>query len=283
MTGASRGYRRKLACGLVFLAALSFAPSTRALDTTTLQANYVISIGGVVVGRVQARSRFSENGYTATITGSTSGVSRLVSDATAKLAGTGRISGSRILPSAYTLETKESGFNTHVQMAMRGGTITDLVAVPHLAKTADRVPITARHKINIVDPLGAFIVPLDRPGTPVGRKVCDRTLNVFDGWTRFDVKLYYKGTKAVDGSENMYAGRVIVCGARYVPVAGHRSNRGPIKELADNQRLEVWLAPVKNIQVLVPYRLVIGTAIGDMAIQATRFATGTTQQRADVQ
>ena len=272
------GKARGAAGGLAFRAAISAAPS-RALDTTVFKASYVISVGGIVVGHATAESRFSDSGYVASITGSTSGLTRIVSDASARLSGTGRISGARVLPSSYSLETRENGFATHVSMAMRSGTITDLVAVPRLVAAADRVPITRRHKTNIVDPLGAFIVPIDRPGTPVGRVVCDRTVKVFDGWTRFDVQLYYKGTKAVDGSADMYAGRVIVCGARYVPVAGHRS-QGSVKELADNQRMEIWLVPLNNTRILVPYRLLIGTRVGDLMIYATRFSTDGNQQRA---
>ena len=272
------GGLRFVAAGLAFVTAISAVPS-RALDTMVFKANYVISVGGIVVGHATAQSRFSDNGYVASITGSTSGMTRIVSDASARLSGSGRISGARVLPSSYSLETRENGFATHVSMAMRSGTITDLTALPKLAMAADRVPITPRHKTNIVDPLGAFIVPMERAGIPVGRVVCNRTVKVFDGWTRFDVQLYYKETKAVDGSANMYAGRVIVCGARYVPVAGHRS-RGSVRDLADNQRMEIWLVPLNTRRVLVPYRLLVGTRVGDLVIYATRFTIDGNQQRA---
>ena len=180
-----------------------------------------------MIGHATAESRFSGNSYVAAINGSTGGLSRLVSDASARLSGAGHIPGKTVLPASFNLETIERGFGTHVTMAMSGGAITDLVAVPRLAEAADRIPITPRHKMGIVDPLGAFIVPLDHPGVPSGRAACDRTVKVFDGWTRFDVQLFYKETKAVDGGSNTYAGRIIVCGARYVPVAGHRAQATP--------------------------------------------------------
>ena len=89
------------------------------------------------------------------------------------------------------------------------------------------IPVTASNKTNVVDPLSAFLVPLDQPGVPIGHRACNRTVRVFDGWTRYDVQLYYKETKAIDGGSDTYSGRIIVCGARYVPVAGHRSTTGP--------------------------------------------------------
>ena len=162
----------------------------------------------------------------------------------------------RSLPTTFNLETVERGFGTHVSMAMQGGRITNLVAVPSLAAAADRVPVTSSHKTGIVDPLGAFIIPVDRPGIPSGRAACDRTIKVFDGWTRFDVQLFYKQTKAVDGGDDTYAGRIIVCGARYIPVAGHRLQADSLNDLVDNDRLEVWLVPVEKTSPAraVPHR-----------------------------
>lgn len=261
------------------LALAGFAlPADAEGPTTTFKATYAISIGGVVVGKADAEGRFNGNSYDAAISGSTSGVTRLVSDAMAKLAGSGTFYGSRIMPSSYDLETTENGFATHVRMAMKSGNIVDVVAEPQLAEAPDRVPVTPAHKINVVDPLSAFLVPLDRfgldrLGLPSGHRACTRTVRVFDGWTRYDVQLFYKDTRAVDGGTDMYSGRIIVCGARYIPIAGHRSGRKAVQDMADNQRLEVWLAPIKGMPVLVPYRILIGTDLGDLLIYATRFTT----------
>lgn len=264
----------------LFAGVLASLPAL-AFETTTFKAGYVISLGGIVVGHASAESRFSGNGYAAAIKGSTGGVSRLVTDASAKLAGTGRILGTRILPASYDLDTKENGLATRVRMAMQGGSITNVVAVPGLAPAEDRIPLTPGHKANVLDPIGAFMIPIDRPGIPSGHRACNRTVKVFDGWTRFDVQLYYKETKAVDGSSGSYAGRVIVCGARFVPVAGHRPSRDAIRSMANNRRLEVWLAQIKDMPLLVPYRIIIGTKMGDLIVHATRFSTDKPEQRAE--
>jgi hypothetical protein len=260
---------------LVSLAA--FAPARAAglpagaADMTTLKATYAISIAGITVGKAEAEGRFSGNGYAAAIVGSTSGVSRLVSDASTHLTGNGRILGGTVLPVTYDMATIENGFAARVSMAMHGGTVTNVLAYPELAEAADRVPVTAAHKTDVVDPLAAFLVPLDRPGIPSGEHTCDRTVKIFDGWTRYDLQLYYKETTAIDGGANTYSGRIIVCGARYIPIAGHRSTRKAVQDMANNKRLEVWLAQVGDLPVLVPIRIVIGTNLGDLIIRATRF------------
>jgi hypothetical protein len=50
--------------------------------------------------------------------------------------------------------------------------------------------------------------------------------------------------------------------------------------MADNQRLEVWLAPVSGTRYLVPRRILIGTQIGDLVINARSFEITTGSQQA---
>jgi hypothetical protein len=88
---------RILAGGFILLAALATAPA-RAADTVTLTAAYSISIHGVTIGRAEAKARFTRKGYAAAISGSTYGISRIVSDARAILAGSGRINGTNVSP-----------------------------------------------------------------------------------------------------------------------------------------------------------------------------------------
>ncbi|MCP4382748.1 MAG: DUF3108 domain-containing protein [Hyphomicrobiales bacterium] len=265
---------------IITLAAVATAAEARA--STTFEATYTISIGTVVIGRATAQSSFSDDAYTAAISGSTGGLSRLASDASAQLSGSGRISGTTVLPSSFDLETVERGFGTYVHMEMTSGRVTKLIAAPSLAAAADRIPLTDRHKTGVVDPLAAFLVPFDRPGVPSGRAACDRTIKVFDGWTRFDIQLYYKATKAVDGGSETYAGRIIVCGARYIQVAGHRSQADSQNDLVGNERLEVWLAPVGETRLLVPFRIQVGTRWGDLIVHATRFVTEAEEDRASL-
>jgi hypothetical protein len=260
------------------LALAMVLPAAPALAETTLTASYAITIGGLTIGRAEVKARFTDKAYVTAINGSTWGMSRFVSDARALLAGSGRINGSTITPGSYNLDTSESGFETQVRMSMRGGSVVSVEAAPGLVEAADRVPLTARHKNNVFDPVAAFLVALDRPGPADGERVCNRTVRVFDGWQRFDVRLSYRETKPVSGA---FDGEAIVCAARYVPVAGHRPSRESVEYMANNKRLEVWMVPVEDTRVLVPYRIVIGTEIGDLVIAARQFETAATSQQAN--
>ncbi len=278
LSAITRSFRRILLAALV--ATPVAATAAHAADTT-LKADYLITIAGITIGKVNAEGRFTSAGYAATISGQTYGVSRFVSDAHAVLAGNGRIRGSHVTPATYNLDTNEKGFETHVSMAMRGGSIVDLSAAPHLLPYPDRVPVTSRHKRNVVDPVGAFMVAVNQPQAVTGVSACNRTVKIFDGWQRYDVKLTFKQSKHVNSSDpGAYSGEVFICGARYVPVAGHRPDRKSVQYMADNKRLEVWLVPVDGTRVLVPYRILIGTQMGDLVIVSRDFTVSATERQA---
>lgn len=246
-----------------------------------VDAEYNILLGGLTIGRFALDTVFDEKGYTITARGTTSGVSRFVSDGKGFLKSSGRIVGSRIQPFAYMLDTSENGQrNSTVSMQMNAGNIVNVAAMPPLAKKADRVPLLPQHKRNIFDPLSAMIVPLTKGNMGAA---CNRSVPVFDGWQRFDVKLFYKGTAEVDGQNGSYKGSVVVCGARYVPVAGHRPTREAIEYMENNKALEVWLAPVESLGVMMPYRMQIGTEVGMLTIHASRFVGQSESQRASVE
>jgi hypothetical protein len=256
------------------------APAGLAVEDTRVELTYSISIHGFPVGRAKAETRLAGNKYAMAVSGSVSGIARLFSDASASLVGSGHIQGSRIVPDAYNIVTTEGDEKTHAEMTLRGGAITKLSAEPPQYPAPDRVPVLPAHKRNIVDPLSAFLVVLDKPGIPDGETACNRTIKVFDGWQRYDVRLYYRETKTINGSGDAYKGDVFVCGARYVPVAGHRENIWSVKQMKENERLEIWLAPVGKTQMLAPYRILIGTNSGDLVLVSTRFVVSGEEHRA---
>jgi hypothetical protein len=102
---------------------------------------------------------------------------------------------------------------------------------------------------------------------------------IFDGWVRYDIALAYKET-ANFVARNLST-PAVVCQARYVPVAGHRTSRESVNYMAQNQRLEAWLAPVKGTNLMVPVKFIIGTNVGDLAVTARDFAVTTPARQAN--
>jgi hypothetical protein len=69
-----------------------------------------------------------------------------------------------------------------------------------------------------------------------------------------------------------YSGPVLVCNARYVPIAGHRSTRPSTKFMEDNKDMQVWLAPIQGTRMLVPLRIAVRTMIGMSIVEASHWA-----------
>jgi len=156
------------------------------------------------------------------------------------------------------MDTVDDKLVTKVRMSMSKGNIRRLLAAPPLSKRPDRIPVLKQHHRGILDPLSAFMVPLDRDGKIEPAKACNRTIPVFDGWQRFNVRLSFSTTKnAKLGGRDGYNGPVVVCKARYVPIAGHRPTRKT--------------TPIKGVPTLVPVHLRIGTKVGSLTLSASIF------------
>jgi len=271
-----------LAAALLAGTPVDAKPATKAAAPAngSLEASYTMLLNGITIGRFKLDTILDRSTYTMAIHGTTSGLSRLVSDGTGLLKSSGKISGSKVLPADYYLDTTENGrTSSNVTMRMKSGTIVSVAALPPLPTKADRVPIEAAHKHNIVDPLSAMMIPINKGNMGAA---CNRSIPVFDGWQRFDVKLYYKSTAQVSGENGSYTGPVVVCGARYVPVSGHRPSREAVKYMENNRQLEVWLAPVEELGVMLPFRMQIGTEAGVLTIHASRFVGQSESRRASL-
>ena len=78
---------------------------------------------------------------------------------------------------------------------------------PPFGDSPDRVPLRPHDQRNIIDPVGAYVFPAPKSGPPLSPAACDRTLPIFDGYTRFDLKLSYVGEKQVQGEGLQRPGR----------------------------------------------------------------------------
>ena len=84
------------------------------------------------------------------------------------------------------------------------------------------MPVTAANRRSIVDPLTAVLFSTAAAGETLSQDACRRTLPIFDGHQRYDLKLAFKRMDKVT-AEKGYAGPVVVCSVSYEPIAGHRA------------------------------------------------------------
>ena len=57
----------------------------------------------------------------------------------------------------------------------------------------------------------------------------------------------------------------------FTPLAGHIPSRAVIKYLVEQKDMEVWLAPVTGTRIVVPFRILVPTPVGDAVVEATQF------------
>jgi hypothetical protein len=181
----------------------------------------------------------------------------------------GSLGNGSAVPASFSVASHSTSAEITVRMALARGSATAIDITPPLPPAPDRVPVTAADKRGVVDPASALLAPARAKGALLDPANCERTIPVFDGASRFNIVLSYGETRPVN--KPGYAGSVLVCNARYQPIAGHRPGRPGVKFMEDNREMSVWLAPVEGAGVLLPLRISVLTTMGTNIIEATRF------------
>jgi hypothetical protein len=234
-----------------------------------VKARYSVSLVGLHIGEVTATGLLQPDGYKIDLNAQLSGLAAMVSRLQMALASTGSIHRGTVLPAAYATTSANSYETRTIRMALHSGAVTAVDITPPFEDKEGRVPVTEALKRNILDPTSALIMAVP-PGQPlIGPTACNRIIPVYDGFTRFDITLSYAGTKNV--SALGYSGPVSVCSARYTPVAGHKRDSRSTQFMAANRDIEVWLAPVENAHVVVPFHVSLRTMAGLALIDAVEF------------
>lgn len=254
------------------LALCSAAPFEAALaGDNKVAIRYSVTVAGLPIGTAALNMTVSDGGaYKIVASAKVGGVLSLVSDGKGSATALGKLGATQPISSGYALNSISSDKQQTVRMALAGGTVTQAEINPEPTPRPDRIPVTDADKKGVMDPLSAFIVPVGGTGDVLDPAACQRTLPVFDGAQRFDIKLNYARMEQVK-VKGGYKGPALVCAARYVPIAGHREGREQTKYMVANKDMEIWLTPVNGTRVLAPWHIVIGTQVGRLVIDTAKF------------
>ncbi len=252
------------------MAAGAFGFALACAHADTLHATYGVSLIGIPIGVANVTADITPSSYSVDARAKLSGLASLVSNSRGASSGKGLIVGGHVEPTAFATIASNSSMTRTIRMALAGNAVTGVDIAPPFEDRPDRVPLTDKDKQGVLDPVGAFIIPAPADAGPTSPAACNRTIPVFDGYTRFDITLTYVGERKV--SAKGYSGPVAICAARYVPIAGHRKDRPATKFMAENKDIEIWLAPVGAAGVLMPFRLSVRTMVGTAIAEATEFS-----------
>ena len=236
----------------------------------SLKAEYRITLAGLTLGSADLTGRFTGDRYDLSMTAQLTGIAGLfTASGRGGATATGSLGPVRPVSQGFSASTRASGAERKVQVEIENGNAGDVLIAPPFEPRPDRVPLREADRRGIVDPLSGILGVVATRGRPDDPANCDRTIPVFDGTQRFNVVLSYAETKPV--AKPGYAGPVLVCNARYVPVTGHRPSRWAVQYMQDNREMSVWLAPVEGARALVPIRIAIMTYYGLGVVEAERW------------
>ncbi len=256
----------------VLLACIAGAAVTPALADSKLEANYVVSLAGIPIGKGSWQIDISETHYTAAATGTTTGLLHVFNDGHGNTSARGTLQGGKLTSAIFASTIIAGKKADEVRITIANGGVKDFSVEPPQDKAPERVPVTEAHRKDVLDPMSASLLRVPGNGDPLKEEACKQKLSVFDGRLRYDLQLEFKRMDHVK-SDKGYVGPVVVCSVYFTPVAGYIASRSAIKYIAKLRDIEAWMAPISGTRVLVPYRIQGPTPIGQAVMQAKEFVS----------
>jgi hypothetical protein len=246
-----------------------------------LEAHYTASLAGIPIGKGSWVVEVGESHYSAAASGITTGLLRLFTGGEGTSAAHGTLGGDKPGSSLYASTIISRSKTDEIRLAITDGNVKTNKVDPPVDDDPERIPVTEAQKHGIQDPMTASLVRVPGDGRVVAPEACDRRLRVFDGRLRYDLALAYKRMDQVKADKG-YAGPVVVCSVKFVPIAGYIPSRRAIKYITEQRDIEVWLAPIAGTRVLVPFRAQSPTPIGEAVLEAGQFVSVATPTRASI-
>ncbi len=230
-----------------------------------------VSFTGIRIGKVTFTIEIDGDDYLLKANGKTDGVARLFSKGKGSFSSSGHFEGDKVISAAHEVQVTEKGKTAKLAMSFDDGDLKEVSANPKKRPRTGEgyIKIQESHLKAIIDPASSIVVPTTE-NAPSGRDVCGRTLNVYDGETRYDIVLKYKSTRPI--SAKGYKGLAYVCKFKYLPVAGHKEGHKSVELMRKNEKMEIWLAPIAGTSIYTPIKIDVGSPIGRFVAYPKRFS-----------
>lgn len=258
-----------VALGLSALTLLPFLANATPKIVHTTQ--FSVSFTGIRIGKVTFEIKIDGDEYALKAHGKTDGVARMFSKGKGSFNSQGHFIADKVVSSAHAVQVTEKGKTAKLSMSFKDGNLDDVQANPKkkLRTGKGYIPILDQHLKSIIDPASSIVVPTKKNRSG-GRDVCGRTLNVYDGETRYDIKLSYKSTRPI--SAKGFKGLAYVCKFMYVPVAGHKEGHKSVEIMRKNNKMEIWLAPISGTSIYTPIKIDVGSPVGRFVAYPKQFS-----------
>lgn len=241
-------------------------PSTpeAAPSPLNIEAGFTVYVGGFLLARGRYKARLEGDAYRLDVSVTTAGAPAALYEAEFNLLSEGDIAEARIRPRRYMSDARGTRYTRKVTLDYDGNGMPHLSATPPY-EPGDLTGTSPSQRIATQDPISAVLVPVAGGGNP-----CDRSIPVFDGRRRYDLKLTDAGTTSVTRQRADVPAGVVVCNVRYVPVAPIVEKRKFTDMLRRNDDTKIWLAPFDGGRIYLPVRLQFRTPLGGAVAEIER-------------
>jgi hypothetical protein len=236
---------------------------------TRLQAKYTISYLGLSVGKMKNSLRVDETNYSLVGTMKTNAVVAIVADTKAQFSAKGSFRAGNPVPKAQSINFRQRKKKGFVKIAFANGSVVNRSVKPKIKYKKGAAKLENNHIQNVIDPISALVFPVAEGEVGNGKSVCNRTLPIFDGKNRVNLKLSFK-SKAVRSADG-FKGEVFTCAIRYQPVAGMRLEGKSTRFMKANRDLEISMARVGQTNVYALYSFRVKTRRGTASGKAYSF------------
>ena len=225
------------------LAVLACAPA----EADMLHATYRVSLVGLPIGSANLDAKLSPSSYAIRADAKLTGLAKMFSNARGASTGSGSIVGGRVSPETFATTAASSQMTRTIRMALAGNAVTGVDIAPPFDEKPDRVPLGPHDEQNVVDPVGAVVIPgaararWRRPPPAIARSRSSTAT---------------PASTSISPTSASAAPRPRATTVRS-PSAPPATCRSPAtartapatKFMAENKDIEVWLAPVEADRV----------------------------------
>jgi len=236
-----------------------------AASSSAVEAKYVVNIAGTIVANVNIKLDTNATGYSLNLDAAITGLGQFVARGSASIDISGSANGKTYAGRDFKLETNSSQGKVNVDVRILRGRVNAFYITPPLAPHFDRVPVERGQLVNVNDMVSAFIIK----GGSLGRSLCERRLRIFTGVERFDLKMRFVAKETATSKRTGYQGPVVLCQLQYLPISGHYASSEITNYLKASDRILIWYAPAGDTGTFIPYRVLVGTSLGDLSMVLT--------------
>ncbi|NIJ42325.1 hypothetical protein FHS78_002619 [Parvibaculum indicum] len=223
----------------------------------SLRAGYTVYVGGFLVARGTLDTWIGGDNYKMRAQLGAAGLPAAFWDGHWDIGAEGAVDGLQVKPQRYVFVSRENDKTKTRLMSWDASGMPETRNDPPEGK----ISVLPGERRNTRDPVSALLVPV--AGT---RNPCDRTIRIFDGKRRYDIKLSKDRETEITTRDRGYSGHAIVCKAAFTPKTGTERKKFT-QMLRRDRATEVWLAPLEKGRLYLPIKLKMRTPIGGAVLE----------------